>query len=154
MLPQVFDIVETLSARNSRFAVSVVAATPLSGFAAGVPFALLADVPLAAVGGIVASFAGFAAAAPATGWSDCGMVLLLVFMAVSLLEYVPCARTRSPTWSARLPENMLVAITGTVLSLLVRMANCPLPELSRQPTTLSFPEAVLLALCVVEVVIV
>src|SRR6185312_7172434 len=96
---------------------------PLSGLAAGVPFALLAlaaEVPLAAVGGMVASFAGlsfsFFPVTP-TGWSDCGKGLVRVFMAVSLLEYVPVARTRSPTWSDRLPDNILVAITGTVLSL-------------------------------------
>src|SRR4051812_19602196 len=100
-----------LSARNARFALSVVDATPLSGFAAGVPFAsleLLADVPLLAVGGMVASFAGlsfsFFPVAPATGWSDCGMLLELVeFIAVSAEPNEPRARTFSPTCSARLP---------------------------------------------------
>jgi hypothetical protein len=175
LLPQVLARVEMVSARNSRpelleveFAV-LLAATDASAAAAGFVFELLAaDVSALALGGTVASFVGLfvsslpvALVAPVAlavellfGWSDCGIVLalveLLLFIAVSLAEYWPFTRTRSPTWSAKLPENMLLAITGTDLSPLVRTVYCPLPALSRHPVKLSLLFALeLLADCVV-----
>jgi hypothetical protein len=118
-----------------------------------VPLALLlAEVPLAELSGRVASFVGLLVSllpvVLVAGWSDCGMLLAelpVEFIAVSPPLNEPRARTRSPTWSARLPAIMLDAVTGTSLPFLSRIVNCPLLALSRQPVTLSLPLFPLLA---------